>query len=53
MCRVAAATVNWTQAEIEEVLDAVSASSIVRGRNKALGELNLLKQRLRRTRRRG
>jgi hypothetical protein len=40
MCRVAAATVNWTQAEIEEVVDAVSASSIVRGRKKALEELN-------------
>ena len=40
MCRVAAATVNWTQAEIEEVLDAVSASSIGRGRKKALEELN-------------
>lgn len=39
MCRVAAATVNWTRAEIDEVLDAVSASSTVRGRKKALETL--------------
>jgi hypothetical protein len=31
---------NWTPAEIDEVLDAVTASSIVRGRKKALEELN-------------
>jgi hypothetical protein len=40
MCRMAAATVNWTRAEIDEVLDAVTASSIVRGRKKALEVLN-------------
>jgi hypothetical protein len=37
---VAAATVNWTRAEIDEALDAVSASATVRGRKRALEELN-------------
>lgn len=40
MSRVTAATVNWTRAEIDEVLDAVSASSTVRGRKKALETLS-------------
>jgi hypothetical protein len=40
MSRVTAATVNWTRAEIDEVLDAVSASSTVRGRTKAMETLN-------------
>lgn len=40
MWLVAAATVNWTRVEIDEVLAAVSASSTVRGRKKALEELN-------------
>jgi hypothetical protein len=37
---VAAATVNWTRAEIAEVLAAVSTSPTVRGRKKALEELS-------------
>ena len=37
---VAAATVNWNRAEIEEALAAVAASSTVRGRKKAFEELN-------------
>lgn len=37
---VAAAKVNWTRAEIVEVLSAVTASSTVRGRKKALETLN-------------
>jgi hypothetical protein len=40
MSRVTAATVSWTPAEIDEVLNAVSASSTVRGRKKALETLN-------------
>ena len=37
---MAAATVNWNRAEIDEALEAVSASATVRGRKKALEELN-------------
>ena len=39
MSSVAAATVAWTLAEIDEVLGAVTASSIVGGRKKALETL--------------
>jgi hypothetical protein len=38
--RVAALTVNWTRAEIDEVRAAVSSSSTVRGRKKALETLS-------------
>jgi hypothetical protein len=40
MSSVAAATVAWTLAEIDEVLGAVTASSTARGRTKALEPLN-------------